>query len=218
MAGVKLYISTSSVWSHFFNNFDRLQNSEDCIAENTATGSAVYLTACELFPQLVVYEHDQMIGHRLIGSEDECNKWAIYYITKYVAEVPVEGAPDEKKEPEDIDGADEPDDETDGEQDDYEKALDTIYVREDDLSKALGDFLSVVLCEDDCTAVEEAYGSNFMQEVLDDFLQYLYDHHMISVWRPVLDYDEDSGCDILKEFPYGWEDEFCDDDFEEIED
>lgn len=218
MAGVKLHLATSKVWNYFFENIDRLQDNEDCIAEDPESGLALYLTASTIFPQLVVYAGDKAVLYKLIRNEEECSKWAVYLIMRFVANVRTDGAPEEMVEektkiidlpttksaqPSKLEGA--PDDEEDEE---YQQMIDTIYEREDELTKAMGDFLAVVLCEEDYSAVVEGYGEKMINECVDDFLQYLFDNHMVSIYRPTLDVDEETGCEVLKEYPYGWGEEY----------
>lgn len=223
MAEVKLYLSTSKVWDHFFQNLDRLQDNEDCIAENKDTNMALYITANTVFPQLVLYCGDRPVLYRLVHQKEECSQWAVYMITKFIADVPVEGKPAKTAEdkphiielpmsrsagdePIDVPNADiEPD-----EDDEEQKILDTIYEREDELTQAMGDLLAVVLCEEDCNAVKEMYGEQLINEAVDDFLQYLAETHNVSIYRPTLDIDLETGEEILKEFPYGWDEEYED--------
>lgn len=214
MAGVNLYLSTAQIWDHFFDNVARLQDNEDCIAENSDNGMSLYLTANTIFPELVLYNKNTPTLYRLVRNRDECGKWAVYLITKYVAAVPVDGVPEEKpkiielptakvNEPEPADAYDGP-----SEDEEEQKIMDLIYQREDELSMAMGDLLAVVLCEDDRNAILEAYGTSFIDGVVDDFLDYLYENHMVSIYRPTLEYDEETGCEVLKEFPYGWGEDY----------
>ena len=226
MAGVKLHLSTSQIWSHFFENVDRLQDYEDCIADNKDNGMSLYITAFTICPQLVLYADERPVLYRIVRNQEECSKWAVYLITRYVAGVeidkPVNDEKDDEK-PKIIDlpmskeGEPKPvsvphEEEEDDEVDDEQKILDVIYEREDEINQAVGDMLAVVLCEDDITAVKELYGAEFVSEVVDDFLQYLADNHNVSVYRPTLETDPETGEEVLKEFPYGW-----DEDYEDIE-
>lgn len=221
MAEVKLYLSTSKIWDHFFENFARMQDNEDCIAENKDTKMALYITAQTVYPMLVLYCDEKPIVYRLVRNKEECSQYAVYMITKFVSDIPVEGKPVSKSEdkpkiidlpmsssvvsePINVPGKDiEPD-----EEDEEQKILDTIYEREDELTQAMGDFLAVVLCEEDCNAVKDMYGEQFINEVVDDVLQYLADMHNVSIYRPTLEIDQETGEEVLKEFPYGWDEEF----------
>lgn len=219
MAGVKLYLATSKIWTYFFENIDRLQDNEDCIAEDPESGWALYLTANTIFPQLVVYAGDKAVLYRFIRNEDECSKWAVYLIMRFVANIQTEDGPNETKEEEpkiinltmtsENNSAEVPDDDIE-EDDEEQKILDMIYEREDELTQGMGDLLAVILCEEDFSAVKEMYGEQFINEVVDDFLQYLAEQHNVSIYRPTLEVDPETGCEVLKEFPYGWDEEYED--------
>lgn len=218
MAGVKLHLATSKIWDYFFENIERLQDNEDCIAEDPESGMALYLTANTIFPELVVYDGNKAVLYRLIRSEEECSKWAVYLIMRFVADVQTEGKPEEKPEekPKIIDFPSSKSTQTseqteipeDEEDEEYQHMIDTIYEREDALTKAMGDFLAVALLEDDYSAVVEGFGEQMINECVDDFLQYLHDQHMVSIYRPTIEVDEETGCEVLKEFPYGWGEEY----------
>lgn len=226
MAGVKLHLSTSQIWSHFFENVDRLQDYEDCIAENKDNGMSLYITAFTICPQLVLYADERPVLYKTVSNQEECSNWAVYLITRYVAGVEIDKPVNDEKDDEKPKIIDLPmskereakpvsvphEEEEDDEVDDEQKILDVIYEREDEINQAIGDMLAVVLCEDDITAVKELYGAEFVSEVVDDFLQYLADNHNVSVYRPTLETDPETGEEILKEFPYGW-----DEDYEDVE-
>lgn len=220
MAGVKLHLATQKIWSHFFSNFDRLQENEDCIAENAENGMALYITANTVFPELVLYARDTPLLIKAVRTEDECNQWAVYMVMKYIADVKTDGTPNKTEEKpkvielpapkaETAEEAEEPVDvPEDEESEEYQAMIDTIYEREDALSKAMGDFLAVVLCEEDYNAVVEGYTEQFINECVDDFMQYLHDHHMVSIYRPTIEVDPETGCEVLMEFPYGWDEDY----------
>ena len=203
MAGVKVYIATGKIWDHYWKNITTLFDNEHLVAENKDTGVSLYLTRENAMPNLIIYDKDnQPRIYREIHSREECNAIAVSLITMYLVGV-IKGeepkvinlpAPkiEEQNEPE-------PD-----EDDEEQNILDTIYEREDELLKAVGDMLATVLLEDDYTAVVEGYTEKFIGTVVDDLLQYLFDEHNISVYRPTLIEDEDGGPDILAEYPYGW--------------
>lgn len=203
MAGVKVYIATGKIWDHYWKNITTLFDNEHLVAENKDTGVSLYLTRENAMPNLIIYDKDnQPRVYREIHSREECNAIAVALITMYLVGVVNEEKPkvinlpapkaEEQNEPE----ADEDNEE--------QNILDTIYEREDELLKAVGDMLATVLLEDDYTAVVEGYTEKFIGTVVDDLLQYLFDEHNISVYRPTLIEDEDGGPDILAEYPYGW--------------
>ena len=211
MAEVKLHLATSKIWDHFFNNLGRLQDNEDCIAENPDNNRSLYLTANGIFPELILYgPNDRPIIWRPVRNKEECSAAAVSMITRYVVgdnssdEPKIVELPMSKSENTKVEDV-EP-----NEDDEKQHILDMIYEREDELSKAMGDFLAVVLLEEDYNAVIEGYGEEFLNNLVDDFLQRLYDDHQISVYRPTLITDEETNCEILAEYPYGWDEEYED--------
>lgn len=221
MADVKLHLATSKIWDYFFENMDFMQYEEACIAESKETGMSLYLTAhAVIFPQLVLYLRDVPVYAKCVNNEKECSMYAVYLISKYVAGIPTEGSPvvkEEKpkvielpmKKAEEVEPVDVPDEEYD-EEEEEQRITDKIYEREDELTQAMSDLLAVVLCEYDSNAVIEGYGTQMVNEIVDDFLQYLADTHNVSVYRPTLETDPETGEEILKEFPYGWDENYED--------
>ena len=158
MAGVKLHLATPKIWEYFFENVDRLQDNEDCIAENKDNGMSLYLTANTVFPQLVLYADDRPVLYRYIRSKDECGLWAVYLITKFVAGVDIERPAEQDEKPKVVNlpvskevrqVQDDAAEKTDEYEDDKEqKILDIIYEREDELSQAMGDLLEIIMILD----------------------------------------------------------------------
>lgn len=221
MAGAKVHLATSNVWNHFFQNVEHLQDHEDCIAENKENGMSLYLTAVTIYPQLVLYANETPVLYRVIRSEEEASQWAVYLITKFIAGINVDTPTNKEVKPKivDLPMTSTKDDPVEVPQTEYEeeeeyeeeqKILDIIYEREDELHQAMGDLLAIILCEDDVTAVKELYGEALVSEAVDDFLQYLSDMHNVSVYRPTLETDPETGEEVLKEFPYGWDEDYGD--------
>lgn len=220
MAGVKLHLATTKIWEYFFENIDRLQDNEDCIAESNENNMSLYLTASTIFPQLVLYRGNKAVLYRNVANADECNKWAIYLIMKYVADVLTEGTPDAPKKEDEpkvielpmkntqVEVEPEPYEEDDYEDTEEQKQRDMIYEREDELAKAMGDLLAVILFESDCNAVTEVHGTAMVNECVDDFLQYLAEKHELSVYRPTFGVDPETGEEVFMEFPYGWDEDY----------
>lgn len=222
MAGTKIYIATSRIWDHYCRNMNHLTDNEDMVAENKETGMSLCITREAFLPQLVLYtKGDRPIIWRPVRNSEECNTAAVYLITRYLVdnEVPespkVLHLPAQKVDEDDAEIEDVPinvedkpveqeDDISKDEDEEEQRILDTIYEREDELSNAVGDMLAVVLVENDCSAVTEAYGQEFINAVVDHLLQWLYDEQGVSVYRPTLDTDPKTGEEVLMEFPYGW--------------
>lgn len=222
MAGPKLHLATSEVWNHFFQNVDRLQDYEDCIAENEDNGMSLYITAVTIYPQLVLYANKTPVLYRILRSQEEANQWAMWLITKFVVGVDIDKPAEKEDKPKIIDlpmsreetkpvvvPSEKYEEEVEEEENEIDqKILDLIYEREDQLNQAMGDFLATILFEEDGVAVKEVYGKELVSEAVDDFLQYLADNHSVSVYRPTLETDPETGEEILKEFPYGWDEDY----------
>lgn len=212
MAGIKLYLATSQIWTHYFKNKERLASSEDCIAKNFENGKSLYVTSGECGPALVLYgsksddssDGDKVLLYKPIRNKEECSSAAVNLITMYLAEVV-----EEKPKIIDLPMKDIPDveDVEPDEDDEEQKILDTIYEREDELEQAVGDCLAKILIEDDVVAVKENY-PGVITDVLNALMQYLYDEHNISTYRPTMLEDKITGEEVFAEFPYGWDDEY----------
>lgn len=226
MSRVKLYIATSKIWSHFFANLHRFDENEDCIAENKEIGRSLYLSSEGFIPELILYDKDNRpIVWRPVRSQEECTTAANYMIMRYldkedtcantsgdkskggsdVIELPSAETINEHK-PATIQNGNsvKSENETEYDEEEEEQAImDEIYRREDELEKAVGDCLAIILLEDDITAVKE-YDPNLIATVVDDICDYLYNIHQISVYRPTMLVDESTGEDVYAEFPYGW--------------
>ena len=210
---VKIYLATQKIWDHFFKNIDRMRHEEDLIAENKELDKALYLTCDTYFPQFILYHNNQPLIWRPVRNREECNASAVYMITKYL--IGEDAYPDatasqhnNKSNLKIIDTQKVEDESAEEKEDDPEQAmLDAIYEREDQLAKAMGDLLATVLIEDDYNAVVEAYGTKMLNEIVDDFCQYLYDTHMISVYRPTILVDTETELEEYVEFPYGCDSE-----------
>ena len=91
---------------------------------------------------------------------------------------------------------------------------DAQYEREDELQLALCSFLAVVLGEEmfcDETDIMEFYGTEFVNDVLDNFLEYLATEYNLQIYRPMIVTDEETGCEIYTEYPYDTDSYFEDD-------
>ena len=210
MAGIKLYLATPKIWDYFVANEARLKNNEDCIAENQDIKKALYLTAGVSTPMLVLYSEDKPIIWRPVRTKKECGEAAVRMITTHLAgveqndetdcEYSVVDSKDTVTHDSTLDEGSEPD-----EEEENQKILDAIYEREDGLEQAVGDCLAKILIEEDVIAVKEGY-PGLISSVVDMLLQYLYDEQGISVYRPTLLEDEETGEEVFAEFPYGWDD------------
>lgn len=197
----KIHLATTQIWNYFWRNYKHFGDNEALIANNSDNGMSLYLTSEGYYPQLVVYgPGNKPLVWRMVRQAEECNLAAVFLISNFIAGKTEKVAAAEQK------NSDETESSCDQEDEEDQKILDTIYEREDELEMAMSDLLAKVFCEDSREIIEEAYGKDIVKDVLDDFLQYLYDTHGISVYRPTIITDDKTGEEVFAEFPYGWND------------
>lgn len=204
--GVKIYVHPDEVWSFFKQNKKRLENEMVIIAENTDTEYAVYLTEYHTMPQLLACKGDKAPEYKEVTNEDGCSKVTKKFYTSYL--YPVMVTTDKYSI---LDNIDDDDDAEDMTRQDMEDAQ---YEREDELQLALCSFLAVVLGEEmfcDETDIMEFYGTEFVNDVLDNFLEYLATEYSLQIYRPMIVTDEETGCEIYTEYPYDADSYFEDD-------
>lgn len=194
IVGVHIYVAANTAWSFFQNNKGRLSKEMVVIAENTDTQYAVYLTEDNASPLLSVCKGDAKPEYEeCVLTETGCNEAAKRLYTQYLFPVMIV---DKKK----------CSSETQEESEDLTRQdmEDAQYEREDELTLALCDFLSVVLqeSEDDSPEIADAYGTGFISDVLDHFLEYLALEQCLPIYRPMIITDEETGCEVYTEFPY----------------
>lgn len=193
--GVHIYVAANTVWAFFQSHKDRLSKEMVVIAENKDTEYAVYLTEDNALPLFSVCKGDAKSEYEeCVLTETGCNEAAKRLYAQYLFPVMVV---DGKKCPPEL-PEEEPEDLT---RQDMEDAQ---YEREDELSLALCDFLSVVLQKsiDNSPEIMDTYGEMFVNEVLDHFLEYLAQEQCLPIYRPMIITDEETGCEVYTEFPY----------------
>lgn len=189
----KIYVPPKEVAKFCRENKERLTKEMVLIAENTATKYGLYLTIDHDFYVLSVAKGDNAAEYREVcGDEKTSGSIAQKLIARYL--VPLTVIDGSAVVPDGIDGTDKVDE---GDMDDL------IYERDDELQLAMGDLLSVVLQEGrDATDIEELYGLELIDEILDDFLTYLTDIQGFKIYRPSIVTDDDTGDTVFTEFPY----------------
>ena len=204
MDEVKVHIATSKIWPYFQANRTRLAQNEDLIAENKKTGFKLYLSTYGTYPYFVVYDElDFEVIRKTAYTQEECSAVSVFLIGNYIVAPQNQPNKEPKKEVRDEVNPDIP---PPSEEDEEQKINDTIYQREDELTLAMADFLAVACGEDDAPTILQAYGVKMVNDALDHFLQYMYDEHKLSIYRPSILQNE-KGEDEYCEFPYGWYDE-----------
>lgn len=213
----KIFIPTPKIWDYYYDNRFRLWKEEDMVAKNDDTGIVLTVSGEGRFPELTLYnKHDVDFEWRQVTTREECNAAAVYMITHYILDEVKAEKTDEKKQEKPAENksnkVDSKPDEDGGQKNRPTSTLsdddivDLIYEREDELRLATVDYLITVLNEKDEDSIKEEFGAEFIPTVLDDFLQYLRDKHEVSVYRPTIVTDEESGLEVLEEYPYGWPD------------
>lgn len=192
--GVNIHIPADEVWSFFHKNKDRLTKEMVAIAENTDTEYAVYLTedsCCSGYPMFAVCKGDKEPEYEEGAiNQSDCTETAKKCYIRYLFPVIIN---DDRAIPED----------NDDEEMTAQEMQDNAYEREDELRLALCDFLQVVLQEgNDGTDIMDMYGSAFVDEVLDGFLENLSLEHCIPIYRPMFLTDEETGDEVYTEYPY----------------
>lgn len=196
---VKIYVPAEDVWPFFNSNIDRLKKEMVIIAENKDTEYAVYLTEDKGYPSFAVCKGDNKPEYEEGAiSETDCSETAKRCFVRYLFPVVVN---DEKIFPKGAWDRDEPDDEESLSMQDMQ---DRSYEREDELRLAMCEFLAVALNldGDPVEVVGNEYGSAFISDVLDYFLEYLGFEQCLDIYRPMFLTDEETGCEIYTDYPY----------------
>lgn len=193
--GVHIYVAANTAWAFFQNHKDRLSKEMVIVAENTDTQYAVYLTEDNALPLFSVCKGDAKPEYEECAlTETGCNEVAKRLYTQYLFPVTI------------IDGGKCSPELAEAELEDLTRQdmEDAEYEREDELTLALCDFLSVVLqeSEGDSPEIMDTYGETFVNEVLDHFLEYLALEQCLPIYRPMIITDEETGCEVYTEFPY----------------
>lgn len=196
---VKIYVPAEDIWSFFNSNIDRLKEEMVIIAENNDTEYAVYLTEDKGYPSFAVCKGDSKPEYEEGAiSETDCIETAKRCFVRYLFPVVVN---DEKIFPKGAWDKGESDDEENLSMQDMQ---DRSYEREDELRLAMCEFLAVALNldGDPVEVVGNEYGSAFISDVLDYFLEYLGFEQCLDIYRPMFLTDEETGCEIYTDYPY----------------
>jgi len=193
--GVNIHVKPSETWEFFEKNKKRLETVMVCLAENEETNHAVYLTEDKGFPMFLAYKGEEKLCSEgavsAADSEDTAKRIYLKYLFPVVVDLGRQiGSKTDSKQEESYD--------PELEKQDME---DMIYEREDELQLAAMDFLCTLLC---CKSHEELTASynDIIEAFMDWTCQYFADEHLISVWRPMFITDDETGSEILIEYPY----------------
>lgn len=205
--GTNIHIPAEGVWAFFQRNKARLSEEMVAIAENEDTDYAVYLTEDNGYPLFSVCKGkaDPEFEEGAI-SEKDCTETAKRCYVRYLFPVTVKNEHAFQSED------DSPFDEDDPSVQDMQDAM---YEREDELQLAMADFLQVVLQEGtDGTDIIDMYGTDMIDELLDNVLEFIAMELCLPVYRPMFLTDDETGEEIYEEYPYGDPPEPLDDDDE----
>jgi len=192
--GVKIHLEPKATWAFFQKNHERMEDEMVVIAENDDTEYAIYITDNDNDerhnPLLLVYKGDLKIFEEGVIDEDGCTETAKQLYLKYLFPVSVTyGKMDEMDE---------------GVWDDTPYSTqdmeDAIYEREDELTFAMYDLLEIVLGRT-IDEIAGIHGKDFVQQVVDDFCEYLANDHCVSIYRPTI-LPTDDGDEEFVEYPY----------------
>lgn len=198
--GVNIHLKPTQVWPFFEENKARLAQEMVAIAENEDTEYSVYLTEENDCPLLSVYKEDKKLYEEPAVSEKDCETTAKQIYLKYlfpvVINTPQYSFDDDNSPEEDEDRL-----EFYSDEDELQNCEDAIYEREDELVFAMQDFLEVLLNCKNQEQIAELYGEDIVENLLDEFCQFLADEYLISVYRPTW-VDDEHGTENFVEYPY----------------
>lgn len=193
--GVKIYIATEEVWNFFKKNTDRLEKEMVTIAENPDTKYAVYLTEKSGYPLICVcrgelppeYEEGAITMSDCTDTVKRCYSKFLFPIS-----VTDKGSFQEKE----CLGYESCDTITP----DLEDAM---YEREDDLVSSMSEFLKIAISgkQSDTDIIDE-YGLDFVNDILENVLEYISYEHCIPIYRPMIFTDDETESEIYTEYPY----------------
>lgn len=209
--GVIIHIEPEEIWQFFQKNKKRLKKEMVLIAENEDTGYALYLTEEDGLPLFSVCKDDNDPEYEEGAiNEKDCTDTAKQCCVKYLRPVVVHSkkyASSPEYEDDDY-WCDTP---SKKEQDEL------IENRELELLFAMGDFLMAATNDNTCadgSDYVDTYGADLVMDVLDYFLQTLAEDYGLLVYRPTMVDDDDTGEEVLVEYPYNDPSEYEDDETE----
>lgn len=194
--GVNIHLKPTEVWNFFKQNKPRLEKEMVAIAENEETDYSVYLTEENGCPLLSVYKEDKKLYEEGAVSEKDCESTTKQIYIKYLFPVVIT-TPKYSFETEN----DEPEYEP-TEEEERQMLEDSVYEREDELFFAMADFLEVLLNCNGTEQISSLYGEEIIEEMLDCICTVLAEEYLISVYRPTLIDDDETGEEKYVEYPY----------------
>lgn len=181
----KITVHPDDVWSYFQKHKVEIEKEQHTIAENEEYGVVIYLSAEKEFPCLIVTADGYQYEEQTVSSQSECAKSADKLYEKYLtSKFLISGSYTMEKS-----------------EDSLLNQKDKIEERELELDDLVLLVLDTVL-EEDASALLGSDIDDICDDVKDHLLEYLYRKHDISVRRPMILEDSDTGEDFFSEYPY----------------
>lgn len=171
-----IIVAATDVWNYFHKNYDRLQTEEQLIADNKEYGVEISLSAIQGLPCLSVYADGYQYDEDAALTEEECKEVTQNFYERYLTGSFIE-------------------EETLLEQEDM------ITEREYELDEAMLTLLDTLL-GDNVMTIEGPSIDAICEDLKEHILEYMFKKHHISVRRPMILEDVDTGEDFFVEYPY----------------
>lgn len=176
----KIIISAGDVWDYFQKHKEELRKTEHIIAENEEFGVEISLSAENGLPCFVVTADNYQYDEERAISESDCKETVEKLYDDYLTNnfVDDEVLEDSRLDQEDM-----------------------ISERELELDEAISLLLDTVL-EEDAVMFFGTETDEICEDLKDHILEYLYRKHGISVRRPMVLEDTETGEEFFEEYPY----------------
>ena len=173
-----IHLKPESIWDFYKANESRLNREMVLIAENTDPDEKVFLSCEDTLPYVYFFKNGKRICSEGMVSYLDAKTTTLSYYEKF--------SPSKEEKPKKAE-------KTVGD------LMDDIYEREDALDLALRDFLEVVLQRNEVSI--RAIDVNTFTDVLEDVLSVIAEHGF-PIYRPMFIADDDTGSELLVEYPY----------------
>lgn len=175
----KITVVASEVWDYFQKHKTELEKSEHTIAENEEYGVEISITNEEGLPCFMVTADGYQYAEERAVSAKDCKETVETLYEDYLTDKFVDN-------------------------EEYESRLDQedeIAERELELDDAFTMLLDTLI-EEDLGLFFGMEADDVLEDLKDHTLEYLYRKHGISVRRPMVLEDEETGEDFFEEYPY----------------
>lgn len=180
---LKVIVGVDDVWSYFQKYKENLEKTEHIIAENDEYGVVISLTSERGLPCFIVTADGYQYEEESAVSEKDCKETAEKLYNDYLTDKFITNSNAE------YEGLSRLDQE------------DMISERELELDDAISMLLDTLI-EDDLSMLFGTETDEVCEDLKDHILEYLYRKHGISVRRPMVLEDEETGEEFFEEYPY----------------